>query len=148
MSVSKDLGNTWTYTASPFPPISGGQRLVLRRLKEGPLLLISFTSGNRREPAANGMTVIDQNGVEFVGHGMFAALSFDQGKTWSVRKLLTPGGGEFDGGGHTGRFTATSTRAEHARYLAATQSPDGVIHMISSRLHYRFNLAWLTAGMK
>ena len=148
MSLSNDLGTTWTYTSSPFPPIGGGQRLVLRRLNEGPLLLISFTSGNRREPEANGMTLIDQNGAEFTGHGMFAALSFDQGKTWPVRKLLTPGSGEFDGGAHTGRFTATPTRAEHAGYLAATQSPDDVIHLISSRLHYRFNLAWLTAGMK
>ncbi len=148
MSLSNDLGTTWTYTSSPFPPIGGGQRLVLRRLNEGPLLLISFTSGNRREPEANGMSMIDQNGAEFTGHGMFAALSFDQGKTWPVRKLLTPGSGEFEGGGHTGKFTATSTRAEHAGYLAATQSPDGMIHLISSRLHYRFNLAWLTAGMK
>jgi hypothetical protein len=28
----------------------------------------------------------------------------------------------------------------------ATQTPDGAIHLISSRLHYRFNLPWLTAG--
>ena len=148
MSLSSDLGKTWTYSSSPFPPIGGGQRLVLRRLNEGPLLLISFTSGNRREPEANGMTFIDQKGGEFIGHGMYAALSFDQGKTWPVRKLLTPGSGDFDGGGHTGLFTATSSRAEHAGYLAATQSPDGMIHLISSRLHYRFDLAWLTAGMK
>jgi hypothetical protein len=145
-SVSADLGQTWTYSASPFPPIGGGQRLVLKRLREGPLLLVSFTSGNRRAPEANGLTFTDQEGKAFVGHGMFAALSFDDGETWSVRKLLTPGSGEFDGGAHTGRFTSTPTRAEHAGYLAATQSPDGVIHLISSRLHYRFNLAWLTAG--
>ena len=25
----------------------------------------------------------------------------------------------------------------------ATQTPDGTIHLISSGLHYRFNLAWL-----
>ncbi|MBM3493037.1 MAG: hypothetical protein FJX72_01750 [Armatimonadetes bacterium] len=31
-------------------------------------------------------------------------------------------------------------------YLAATQTPDGVIHLISSRLHYRFNLGWLKQG--
>jgi hypothetical protein len=60
-----------------------------------------------------------------------------------MRKLLTPGEGEYDGGAWTSRFRATPTRAEHAGYLAATQTPDGVIHLISSRLHYRFNLAWL-----
>lgn len=146
MSISEDLGETWTYHASPFPPIGGGQRLVLKRLREGPILFVSFTSGNRNQPEANGMTFVDAQGNEFVGHGMFAALSFDEGQTWPVRKLLTPGKGEYDGGAHTGRFTATPTRAEHAGYLAVTQTPDGVIHLISSRLHYRFNLAWLTAG--
>ena len=34
-----------------------------------------------------------------------------------------------------------------AGYLAITQTPDGVIHLISSRLHYRFNLAWLKEGL-
>lgn len=146
MSLSADLGKTWTYKASPFPPIGSGQRLVLKRLREGPLLLVSFTSGNRREPEAAGMRFIGHDGDEFVGHGMFAALSFDDGNTWPVRKLLTPGEGEFDGGAHTGSFTATPTRAEHAGYLAATQTPDGIVHLISSRLHYRFNLAWLLQG--
>lgn len=142
MSISADLGQTWTYQASPFPPIGGGQRLVLKRLQEGPILLVSFTSANRSKPEAGGMS-FTREGRELNGHGMFAALSFDEGETWPVRKLLTPGQGEYDGGAHTGRFTATPTRAEHAGYLAVTQSPDGVIHLISSRLHYRFNLAWL-----
>lgn len=144
MSLSNDLGATWTYRPSPFPPIGGGQRLVLKRLQEGPILFVSFTSGNRNKPEANGMTFTDQDGNTFIGHGMYAALSFDEGETWPVRKLLTPGKGEFNGGAHTGRFTATPTRAEHAGYLAATQTPNGMIHLISSRLYYCFNLAWLT----
>lgn len=146
MSVSDDLGTTWTYRASPFPPIGGGQRLVLRRLQEGPLLFVSFTSANRSNPEANGMTFTDAAGREFTGHGLYAALSFDDGQTWPVRKLLTSGEGEYEGGAHTGRFVATPSRAEHAGYLAATQTPDGVMHLISSRLHYRFNLAWLQQG--
>jgi hypothetical protein len=143
MSLSDDLGTTWTYRASPFPPIGGGQRLVLKRLQEGPLLFASFTSGSRQNPEARGMTFTDSEGNEFTGHGLYVAMSFDEGQTWPVRRLLTPGQGDYDGGAHTGRFTATPTRAEHAGYLAATQTPDGVIHLISSRLHYRFNLAWL-----
>ncbi|MDP6523785.1 MAG: sialidase family protein [Kiritimatiellia bacterium] len=145
MSVSSDLGKTWTYKASPFPPISGGQRLVLRRLQEGTLLFASFTSP-RGKPEANGMTFKDQKGREFTGYGLFAAVSFDEGRTWPVRKLLTPGKGDFDGGAWTKKFTATPTRAEHGGYLAATQTPNGVIHLISSRLHYRFNLTWLLEG--
>lgn len=146
ISISGDPGETWSYKDSPFPPIGGGQRLVLKRLDEGPLLFVSFTSGNRRNPKAKGMTFTDQNGNEFTGHGMFAAVSFDDGQTWPVRKLLTPGEGEFNGGAWTQQFTATPTRAEHAEYLAVAQTPVGVIHLISSRLHYRFNLAWLAAG--
>ncbi len=143
ISISADVGETWTYSASEFPPIGGGQRLVLMRLREGPLMFVSFTSGDRRKPGAGRVAFPDQSGREFIGHGMFAALSFDDGQTWPVRKLLTPGQGEYDGGAWTGQFRATATRAEHAGYLAATQTPDNVIHLISSRLHYRFNLAWL-----
>ena len=92
------------------------------------------------------MTFVDQKGKEFKGYGLFAAVSFDEGNTWPVRKLLTPGKGDFDGGAWTKKFTATPTRAEHGGYLAATLTPDGVIHLISSRLHYRFNLQWLVQG--
>jgi formylglycine-generating enzyme len=143
MSLSADLGKTWSYRASPFPPIGGGQRLVLLRLREGPILLVSFTSGDRRQPRAHGMRFADGKGGEFTGYGLYAALSLDEGETWPVRKLITPGEGDYDGGAWTGPFTATPDQAEHAGYLAATQSPDRVIHLISSRLHYRFNLEWL-----
>jgi hypothetical protein len=143
LSRSTDLGTTWTYAASPFPPIGGGQRLVLLRLREGPLLLVSFTSGDRKNPRRAGLTFPRADGSTFTGYGLFAALSFDGGTTWPVRKLITPGAGEFNGGAWTGRFTATPDTAEPAGYLAATQPPDGTIHLISSALHYRFNLAWL-----
>ncbi|MBL8888611.1 MAG: exo-alpha-sialidase [Planctomycetaceae bacterium] len=146
MSISSDFGQSWEYHASEFPPIGGGQRLILRRLNEGPLLLVSFTSGNRNEPEAVPLRFIDQAGREFEGNGMYAAVSFDDGKTWPLRKLLTPGSGRWDGGAHTKEFVASPTRAEHAGYLAATQTPDNTIHLISSRLHYRFNLAWLKQG--
>ena len=41
-SLSADMGMTWSYSATEFPPISGGQRLVLTRLQEGPLFFASF----------------------------------------------------------------------------------------------------------
>ena len=146
-SISTDMGKTWTYSASPFPPISGGQRLVLIRLSEGPILFVSFTDP-RTLRKKKGLKFTDADGNEFTGTGMYAALSYDDGETWPVRKLLTPGEGAYDGGGHTKQFTATITSAEHGGYLAATQSPDNVIHLISSKLHYRFNLAWLTMPPK
>lgn len=145
MSRSTDLGRTWTYEASPFPPIDGGQRLVLLRLQEGPLLLVSFTDHPQRTPEAErGMEFTLPDGKTFKGYGMYAALSYDDGKTWPVRRLLTDGRERFlDGGAWTGTFVQDATHAEPRGYLAGTQSPDGTIHILSSRLHYRFNLAWL-----
>ena len=144
VSRSNDLGTTWTYAASPFPPIAGGQRLILMRLREGPLLFVSFTNTGVKKPrAGGGMEFKRAAGTSLIGHGMFAALSEDEGVTWPIRKLITPGAGEYDGGAWTGTFSAAPDNAEHGGYLASTQSPDNVIHLISSRLHYRFNLAWL-----
>ena len=122
-SVSADGGRTWTYRATEFPPIGSGQRLVLRRLQEGPLMLCSF--GEK---------------------GLFVALSYDEGESWPLQKLLTDGMKRvLDGGAWTGTFTLDATHAEPKGYLACTQSPDGMIHLLSSRVHYRFNLAWIQA---
>ncbi len=147
MSLSCDMGRTWTYRASTFPPIGAAQRLVLMRLHEGPLLFVSFT-GLRSGDGA--MTFLDESGADFQGVGLFAALSHDEGVTWPVRRLLTPGERRYEVGPYFGAalrrppvIETTSVRAEVEGYLAATQSPDGVIHLVSSRLHYRFNLAWL-----
>jgi formylglycine-generating enzyme required for sulfatase activity len=139
MSLSKDVGQTWTYLSSEFPPIGGGQRLVLRRLQEGPILLVSFTDSKQ------GMLLPDSTGAQLKMFGMFAALSFDEGKTWPVKRLLTAGGPprQIDGGGNTGRFLMDDTHAEPKGYLAITQTPNGLIHLITSKQHYVFNLAWL-----
>jgi hypothetical protein len=136
MSISSDMGKTWTYSASPFSPIVGGQRLVLMRLTEGPLLLVSFANDD-------GIALTDTTGQTFRGRGMFAALSNDDGRTWPIEKLLTPGIGHYNGCGWTDEFDTDPAHAEPKGYLAATQAPDGIIHLISSGLHYRFNLKWL-----
>lgn len=121
LSISADGGRTWIYRASEFPPIGSGQRLVLRRLQEGPLMLCSFGKS-----------------------GLYVALSYDEGATWPVNKLLTDGKTRtLDGGAWTGTFTLDATHAEPKGYLACTQSPNGTIHLLSSRVHYRFNLAWV-----
>lgn len=148
MSISGDQGKTWTYSASEFPPIDGGQRLVLLRLAEGPILFVSFTNHPYRlKNGRKGMKFKNRNGEEYTGYGMFAALSFDEGKTWPVKKLLTDGKTRYlDGGAWTGLFVMNDTLAEPRGYLAATQSPDRVIHLLSSKNHYRFNLAWLLEG--
>ncbi|MFH1717794.1 MAG: SUMF1/EgtB/PvdO family nonheme iron enzyme [Planctomycetota bacterium] len=142
MSLSKDMGWSWTYSASEFPGLGSGQRLILRRLQEGPILLVSFTDRKA------GMAVQDADGKRIQAFGMFAALSFDEGKTWPVKRLITDGGPkrELDGGGNTGKFIMDRTHAEPKGYLASTQTPDGLVHLISSKQHYVFNLAWIQQG--
>ena len=145
-SVSSDLGQSWTYSASEFPPLTGGQRLVLKRLADGPVLFVSFTDPSQLLPdKVEGLPVRDAAGKERRIFGLFATLSFDEGKTWPIRKPVTPGGRPqtLDGGAWTRGFAMDATHAEPRGYLAVTQTPDGVIHLVSSALHYEFNVAWL-----
>jgi formylglycine-generating enzyme required for sulfatase activity len=143
-SFSNDWGKTWTHAATEFPAISSVQRAVLTRLREGALLLCSFTDQRANWKDRKGMTFPAADGKEFTGYGLFAAVSFDEGKTWPVRKLITPGGNL-----HTlpsidrSMFELSSTMAESGGYLAATQTRDGNVQLISSKNHYVFNLAWL-----
>ena len=120
-SISTDKGKTWTYSLTDWPLIGSGQRQVLMRLQEGPIMLATFMD--------NGMTIF---------------LSEDEGKSWSSGKLLTDGVERtLDGGAFTGTFTMDADHAEPKGYFCGTQTPDGTIHLLSSRIHYRFNLAWI-----
>lgn len=81
-------------------------------------------------------------------YGLYAAISYDEGKTWPLQKLITPADAKrhfarHGADGPTAPFVATSDNAEYQGYLAADQASNGIIHLISSRLHYQFNLAWL-----
>ena len=145
MSISDNLGKSWKYIASELPPIDGGQRLVLRRLNEGPLLLVSFTDHPLRTPEEKrGMVFPDKNGEMYKGYGLYVALSFDEGKSWPIKKLVTDGYERFlDGGAWTKHFIMNKEQAEPRGYMAATQTPDNVIHIVSSKQHYRINLAWI-----
>ena len=137
MSVSTDGGKSWKYSPSPFPPIRGGQRLVLRRIMgtcaagKNPLLFISFAN-EAHDSAMRPMS------------GMFCAVSFDDGATWPFIRLVSDGSPQriieaMDGmpctmGPHT---------AEPNGYLTACQSAEGMVQLISSTNHYVFNLGWL-----
>lgn len=161
ISLSKDQGQTWTYSQSDLPPTGTGQRPLLLRLREGPLLFIGFTDTMRsqgefklgfereRTLKEDGMEITDAAGVKRKVHGMFAALSFDEGKTWPVRRLLSPGGPakEYYGHGWTKKFTVDENHAEPLGYPSIAQSDDGRIHLISSGLYYAFNFAWLQERM-
>lgn len=135
-SISTDLGKTFGYSASEFPPIGGGQRLVLMRLKEGPLFFASFADG--------GFTITDSSGQQRLVRGVFAAVSHDEGKTWSHKRLVTDDGPARPVEGSGGRlFVMSGSNAEESGYMAGCQGLDGVIHLITSREHYAFNLKWI-----
>ncbi len=77
------------------------------------------------------------------GH-VYRSDSRDEGESWSEPRLMTDGQTRvLDGGAHTKVFTMSATQAEPKGYLTCVQTPDGMIHLLSSRLHYRFNLNWI-----
>ena len=135
-SVSSDGGKTFTVTPSEFPAVGGGQRPVLIRLREGPLMLAAF--------ADTGTLITDASGVNRTVYGLYTAVSEDEGATWPHRRLVTDDGPgravECTGGG---LFCMSGRSGEYRGYLSVCQSADGLIHLISSREHYSFNLRWL-----
>jgi len=140
-SISVDMGKTWTYSASPFPPISAGQRLILMRLREGPIFFASFT-GDRRDPKP--MPIKDASGKERLITGLFGALSFDKGETWPCIRLISDDGPGREVETMDGYlFTMDVSNAEPGGYMTGRQTDDGIIHIISSRQYYAFNLEWL-----
>lgn len=147
MSLSEDMGRTWSYRASPFPPIGYAQRCCLLRLQEGPIVLFSFTDPKYDLMSGNiqGMDLTDAQGTTLHGYGLYAALTFDEGESWPVQRLITTGGRpmEYDPGASCKSFIMDAFHAQPEGYMQAAQAPDGVIHLISSRLHYRLNLKWL-----
>ena len=83
-------------------------------------------------------------GGEYTGYGLYAAVSYDEGKTWPDRRLITPGGAERNWTTTDAtRCVLSDTMAEPTGYLAITQTRDGRLQLITSKNHYVFNLAWV-----
>ena len=136
LSLSSDQGKTWSYHASPFPPIYSSQRAILMRLNHGPLLFIGYTDlvSSYQTKTVTGMDFVDAAGDTRRGDGMFSKLSFDEGKTWTHAKLIP-------------HNIARPWESLYYGYLPCIQSPDDTIHLLSSSRYYRFNLAWLKEPM-
>ena len=138
-SVSHDFGVTWEHGWAPdLWPISYGLRHVLFRLDEGPLLLISFTHGSN-------VTTVTGKQRRFTG--LYVATSVDDGASFQIRKPLVdehaPASGTVLPTEDGVQWTMTNSTAEPRGYTSARQTPDGLIHVLTSRLSYHFNLAWL-----
>ncbi|MHC4337188.1 MAG: SUMF1/EgtB/PvdO family nonheme iron enzyme [Planctomycetota bacterium] len=144
VSLSTDGGETFIYSASEFPGIDGGQRLVLLRLrdKKDVVFLASFGSFGTIPDVP--VMITDSQGNKHQAKELFGALSLDGGKTWPYKRVISPGGRPIttectDGGA----VTLSGLSSEHRGYMSVCQGLDGVIHLISSRQHYAFNLKWL-----
>jgi formylglycine-generating enzyme len=132
MSISKDRGKTWTYFPGEFPPIYSGQLPLLKRLNDGSILLVSFTDlvSHFRDRIQKGIDVTDASGKKQKVYGLFSALSFDEGKTWHHKKPIPIDIND-------------QRKTEIWGYLSSVQTPDDMIHMVTSNYYYRFNTAWL-----
>jgi formylglycine-generating enzyme required for sulfatase activity len=133
-SISTDVGQSWSYSKSIFTGIGGGQRATMLRLKEGPIFFASF---------AKNMTMADGAGETSACNGLYAALSFDEGKTWPIVRLISDGSGREVFTRKNKFYKMTKTKSEGNGYLASCQSADGVIHIVSNRVEYAFDLKWL-----
>ncbi|MHC4638471.1 MAG: SUMF1/EgtB/PvdO family nonheme iron enzyme [Planctomycetota bacterium] len=145
MSISSDMGKSWTYQKSVFPSIGGGQRVAFMRLKEGPLLLASLAGRDDEGREVKPVMVTDASGKRRQVFGLFAALSYDDGKTWPVARLVTDDAEPHEVPTTNGRtkFIMSKTDAEPKGYLSVCQARNGMIHLISSWNHYAFNIKWI-----
>jgi len=138
-SISDDMGKSWKATPGIFSPLTGGQRAALIRLEEGPLFFATFAKDIENfEPVPDGIRP-PRHLSSIIG-----AVSFDEGKTWPVRRIISDCRTDhpvytMDGA----PVLMNANNGEPLGYLSVCQDTDGVINLISSWNHYAFNLAWL-----
>lgn len=127
-AISKDKGDTWEVSKTPFPMQFSGQRPCIIRLKSGRL----FMCGDYQNKKGQKPDSIKE-------WGSYGAYSDDDGKTWTLKKLW--GTQKQKKSPH--EFGGQSTLG----YSVCRQTPDGMIHIITSNnrplLHFEFNEEWL-----
>lgn len=141
--LSRDGGKSWTTHKSQFPAMNTNQRPTVIRLASGRLLFASdWQDRQGKQPQ------------EITERGAFVAISNDEAKTWHVKTLP-----------HTRRHEAAVFRdrdpidwspyhhEDHTLgYSVATQTPDGLIHLISSMtqpsLEFEMNEAWILSDSR
>jgi sulfatase modifying factor 1 len=170
MSITYDEGKTYTYSGTGLIGVESGQRLVLRKLDNGNLLLVSFTGKrdnntyqDENKPSKvvefgqdmesyqdKYIELVDETGTVHKYYGAYAAISEDGGKTWPYKRFLTDITDDeiriLNGYGNTKEFKMTQFMAEPKGYLTGIQTSDGLIHVLSSAFEYTFNEAWVKDG--
>jgi formylglycine-generating enzyme required for sulfatase activity len=138
-SYSSDFGKTWSEnTKTPFAALGSNQRPMIMRLQSGRL----FFAGDYQD-----IRMLDNPPPkDITDRGSYVALSDDEGKTWTIKKLvLAPEHNDWHG------IVKKGSKPQHGfgtlGYCAATQTPNGVIHLMTSKgkpsMHFAFNEAWI-----
>ncbi|MHC4616847.1 MAG: SUMF1/EgtB/PvdO family nonheme iron enzyme [Planctomycetota bacterium] len=134
LNISRDLGKTYEVVKSPLPALGGGLRASFVKLRSGNLFYVGDMKLSNKLSA-------EQMPRGWVGNGAYAALSMDKGKSWRVRKLT---------GGNVIGKDGRPVRVRTVSYVTACQSPDGMIHVVTSHnhpdLHFELNEAWVRQG--
>lgn len=139
VSYSSDWGATWTEKVkTPFAALGSNQRPVILRLKSGKL----FFAGDFQD-----IKMMDiPPPKDIAERGAYVALSDDEGKTWKIKKLaLAPEHNDWHG------IIQKGKKPQHGfgtlGYCAATQTENGVIHLMTSKgkpsMHFAMNEAWI-----
>jgi formylglycine-generating enzyme required for sulfatase activity len=141
MSITDDYGKTWKAQATELPPITYTQRFSMTRLAEGHLALATFLPDVAK---LSGQQATDRELAK-----LCICISYDDGKTWPVRRILTDERGDHGVTGMSyGRIYMGPGNGEPTAYVTITQARNGVIHVVSSMNHYAFNLKWAESGPK
>lgn len=130
-NISHDWGKTWEKaTESVIPPLGTAQRPCMIRLKSGALCLVGDSYMHKKKIAPpKGWTM---------GNDCFAAISHDNGKTWTMRRLPVA--------------LPQHHRIQHPSlgYVTMRQGKDGMIHVLTTTnypgLEIEFNEAWIMQG--
>ncbi len=150
-SISVNGGITWQRSPSVFPSVSTGQRMTMLRLRYSalpgsihgtkPILFTGFADDSIRARDGEGK-------MNYIT-GLYAALSFDEGKTWpeQYRKVISnlKGPDTLNLAIAPWQRTAllTKTKGQNEGYMSSAQTPDGTIFLTDGKIVYSFNLKWL-----
>lgn len=138
-SYSSDQGKTWTsMVKTPFAAVGSNQRPVILRLKSGKL----FFAGDYQD-----IKMMDNPPPkDITERGSYVALSADEGETWTIKRLaMAPEHNDWSGRVVKGKKPQQSFGT--VGYCTATQSPNGLIHLMTSKgrpsMHFAMNEAWI-----
>jgi len=140
---SSDFGKTWSASEkTPFAALGSNQRPKILRLLDGKL----FFAGDFQ----NIRMITSPPPADIQERGSYVALSDDEGQTWKIKRLAlaTPHCG------WTGAPPPGNGKPQHGYgtlgYCDAVQTPDGLIHLMTSKgkpsMQFTMNEAWILSS--